>query len=100
MQFSLCFAFLLQIFSVVTIQVSSCHSMIWMIQAQLPGFQIMGKICMKKTVWRGRPEASVSPSEYGWVMESCFYSGPTKFEFFWQSFCGSAEGRASARTVW
>lgn len=44
MPFSLHLALLLPIFSVGIIQESSCHPMIWVIQAQLPGFQITGKI--------------------------------------------------------
>lgn len=43
-QFCLLFTLLLPICSVMVIQEFSCHPMIWMIQAQLPGFQITGKI--------------------------------------------------------
>lgn len=57
-QFSLHVSLIFPFFSVVIVvimQYSSCHTMIWVIQAQLSGLQIMDKICItkKKTVWGG-----------------------------------------------
>lgn len=88
MQFSLRFAFLLPFFSVVTTQESICHPMVCVIQAQLPGFRIIGRICTeKKQPAEEEPEDSVSASsEYGWVMGSGFFSDPTTLEFFWHCF--------------
>lgn len=56
MPFSLHLALLLPIFSVGIIQESSCHPMIWVIQAQLPGFQITGKIHTGKKKQSGEEE--------------------------------------------
>lgn len=65
-QFSLHVSLIFPFFSVVIvviIQYSSCHTMIWVIQAQLSGLQIMDKICITKKKQSGEEmelEASIS----------------------------------------
>lgn len=46
-------------FSVVIIQESSCHPMAHVIQVQLPGFQIMSKICTEKNSLQRKNQKTV-----------------------------------------